>query len=67
MHGYMNMQMSPAPTHSLSSEIHWLAITRWSDWLQGSVWRQKHQRFQTVFLRLSLVHCSFSQQCCRLM
>jgi len=32
--------------------------TGWSD-LQGRLWRQKHQRFQTVFMRLSLVHCSF--------
>jgi len=28
------MQMSPASTYSLSSEIHWLTITHWSDWLQ---------------------------------
>jgi len=48
MHGAMNMQISPASTHSLSSEIHWLTITRWSDWLQGRLWCQKHQRFQTV-------------------
>jgi len=34
--------MSPASTHSLSSEIHWLAITHWSDWLQGRVWRQNN-------------------------
>jgi len=56
MRGSMNMQMSPASTHS---EIHWLTITRWSDWLQGCVWRQKHQWFHTMCLRLSLVHCSF--------
>jgi len=30
----MNMQMTPASTHSLSSEIH-LLITNWSNWLQG--------------------------------
>jgi len=30
----------------------------------GCVWRQKHQRFQAVFLRLSLVHCSFKQKIC---
>jgi len=41
----MNMQMSPAPTH-------WFTVTRWSDWLRGRLWRQKHQRFQAVFLSL---------------
>jgi len=39
MSGSMNMQMSPVSTHSLSSEFHWLMITHWSDWLQGSLWR----------------------------
>jgi len=36
MRGSMNMQMSlHSLTHSLThSEIHWLTITRWSDWLQ---------------------------------
>jgi len=47
----MNMQMSPASTHSLT-------ITCWSDWLQGGLWRQKHQRFHNVFL----VHCSFKEE-----
>jgi len=48
----MNMQMSPASTHTLRDPLvddHTLI------WLvTPSVWRQKHQRFQTVF-------------CCRLM
>jgi len=54
----MNMQMSPASTHSLSSEIHSLTITRWSDWLQGSLLRQK----QCFWDFESLVHCSFKKK-----
>jgi len=58
----MYLLQSPASTHSLSSEIHWLMITRWSDWLQGSLWHQKHKRFHTCFWRLSLVHCCFKEK-----
>jgi len=41
--------MSPASTHSLNSEIHWLMITRWSDWLQGCLWCQKTSDFKPCF------------------
>jgi len=27
------------------------ARQQWRDWLRGSLWRQKHQRFQTAFWR----------------
>jgi len=49
----VNMQMSPASTQT----FHWLTITRWSDWLQGRLLRQ---RFHTVILRLSFVRRKYS-------
>jgi len=51
----MKMQLSPASTYSHQHTITPVDnhTTRWPDWLQGHWWRQKHQRFQTTFLRLS--------------
>jgi len=43
----INMQISPPPLTHTRSEIHSMTITSWPDWLQGSVWRQKH--FKSCF------------------
>jgi len=57
----MNIQTSPASTHSQQLRDP-LVDNHTSDWLQGSLWRQKHQRFQTSFLGLSLAHCRFKEK-----
>jgi len=65
VHGSMNVQMSPVSTHSLSSEIHSLTITRWSDLVRNT------SDFKLCFWDCLWFTAVFklknTRQCCRLM
>jgi len=43
-------KLAPPPLTHTSSEIHSLTITRWPDWLQGSLWHQKHHEISNRVL-----------------
>jgi len=59
--GSMNMQISPSSTHSNQLRDP-LVDDHTLSRLVKSLLRQKHERFQTVILRLSLVHCILKEK-----